>query len=96
MNTTFTLLACGMTMAVARAAEPADPFADVTPAPSLEIRRAPSAWRDNWLFRLETLAVAATRAEPPAGGDVYTRLSVGFETQTRWASATRTMASANY
>ncbi len=96
MKTVYIIGAGFLTLAAARAEDTGDPFVGVAPAPQRSANAEPPEWGDNWLFRREAMAVTAVRAEAPIGGDVFTRLSAGFEIQKRFATATRTVATANY
>jgi len=77
-----------------------DPFADVVAAPQSVPKAAALAepgWTDNLLLRKEVyLLWGAGRDDFDDTHDVMTRASAGFEVQKRFATATRTVASADY
>ena len=78
----------------------ADPFAGVSVAPQPVTNTATLSepeWTDNLLMRKEVyLLFAAARDNLDETGDIMSRLSAGFEVQKRFATATRTFASADY
>jgi hypothetical protein len=79
-----------------------DPFADVAalpaaPATAAVAEKAGDGWTDNLLFRKELYLLAgAGRATFDEPRDMMVRASAGFEVQKRFATATRTVASADY
>ena len=76
-----------------------DPFADVQARPaSAAVAEADiPGWTDNLLFRKELyLLFGAGRERFDDTQDVMSRVSAGFEIQKRFATATRTVASADY
>ncbi|MCM8814024.1 MAG: hypothetical protein NC924_08865 [Candidatus Omnitrophica bacterium] len=74
-----------------------DPFADVSAAPASPVAADNSWLTDNALFRkeLSTLNVWGTDAGADAG-EIYSRISVGFEVLKRFSTATETVAAFNY
>jgi len=76
-----------------------DPFADLSVAPSSTNAAALAEpdWADNLLLRKEVyLLFAAGRDDLDETQGSLSRLSAGFEVQKRFATATRTVASADY
>lgn len=77
-----------------------DPFADLNLAP-LSLAAPPETvqgWLDNLLVRREIYLLGGGFREPGTEGERggFSRLSLGFELQKRFASPTRTLASVNY
>ena len=90
-------LSSALVLAAASAVLAEDPFADVKPEVAPEPAKASSRWTDNLLFRREIFWMTAAGEEDfRETDDVYTRISAGFEVQKRFATATKTVASANY
>ena len=76
----------------------ADPFVGVRPVAVSAVTNVPPPWwRDNLLFRREIYWLEAVGIEDfDRTQDLYARGSVGFEVQKRFATATKTVASADY
>lgn len=77
-----------------------DPFSGLAVSAPVSTNAAAAAepqWSDNLLFRKEAyLLFAAGRDSEDRSHDLMSRVSAGFEVQKRFATATRTVASADY
>ena len=77
-----------------------DPFSGLSASATASTNSASAAapeWADNLLFRKEAyLLFAAGRDNEDRSRDIMSRVSAGFEIQKRFATATRTVASADY
>lgn len=91
-------LSSALVLAMAGSAFAEDPFADVKPVAAVEPASAPvPGWKENLLFRKEIFWMTTAGGDDvEESGDVYSRISVGFEVQKRLATATKTVASVNY
>ena len=86
-----------MLLAASSAGFAEDPFADVRPAAPRAAEASAGGWADNLLIRKEAFALVAAGEEGVRETDrMSARISAGFEVQKRFATATKTVASANY